>query len=149
MKLYVRLCIYYYTVTVIYPTSRVEICCFCELTPCSDILGGFLVYLSLVMFYQNLCSFFYSKPPLCVFLLSLLSFSIITFSLSIYVQHNDRVANIDVLDWNRLLLEMSELKYCLCRDKCHCQESVHLNEGAMLGTRVRRDLNQVSYHLLH
>jgi len=100
--------------------------------------------LSLVMFYQNLCSFFYSKPPLCVFLLSLLSFSIITFSLSIYVQHNDRVANIDVLDWNRLLLEMSELKYCLCRDKCHCQESVHLNEGAMLGTRVRRDLNQAS-----
>lgn len=56
-----------------------------------------------------LCS---SRPPLALFLSSLLLISLTAFSLALYV-HASPLPNPDILDWSRLLEEMSELKYCL------------------------------------
>ena len=56
-----------------------------------------------------LCS---SRPPLALFLSSLLLISLTAFSLALYVQSSP-LPNPDILDWSRLLEEMSELKYCL------------------------------------
>jgi len=57
-----------------------------------------------------LCS---SRPPLAIFLSSLLLISITAFSLALYVHSSPLLPNPDVLDWGRLLEEMSELKFCL------------------------------------
>ena len=57
-----------------------------------------------------LCS---SRPPLALFLSSILLIIITAFSLAIYVHSNPLLPNPDILDWGRLLEEMSELKYCL------------------------------------
>ena len=57
-----------------------------------------------------LCS---SRPPIALFLSSLLLISITALSLALYVHSNPLLPNPDSLDWSRLLEEMSELKYCL------------------------------------
>ena len=54
-----------------------------------------------------------SRPPLAIFLSSILLISITAFSLALYVHSSPLLPNPDVLDWGRLLEEMSELKYCL------------------------------------
>ena len=56
---------------------------------------------------------FSARPPLALFISSLLLLSITAFSLALYVQSNTQIPNPDILDWSRLLEEMSELKYCL------------------------------------
>ena len=56
---------------------------------------------------------FSARPPLALFISSLLLLSITAFSLALYVQSNTQIPNPDILDWSRLLEEMGELKYCL------------------------------------
>lgn len=56
-----------------------------------------------------LCS---SRPPLAIFISALFFISLTAFSLALYV-HSSTLQNPDILDWSRLLEEMSELKYCL------------------------------------
>lgn len=57
--------------------------------------------------------FLNSRPPLVVFLASLSAFALTTFSLSVYVQQTDNLANPDVLDWNSLLSRFTRLNYCV------------------------------------
>jgi len=58
-------------------------------------------------------TFCWSRPPLAVFLCSLLLICLTTLSLAIYVHTTDNMDNPDILDWNRLLSEMSNMKYCM------------------------------------
>ena len=53
------------------------------------------------------------RPPGVLFLLCLLSFAITTMALSFYINHNNRVRNPDILDWNTLLRETGNLHFCL------------------------------------
>lgn len=90
---------------------------------------------------HNVKSFFYSKPPLVVFLISILSFSVTMLCLALYIQNNPSVKNTDVLDWNRLVQELGELKFCLCpkEEDCVCQKSIHTE--VVVG-RKRRELGE-------
>lgn len=85
---------------------------------------------------HNLRSFVSAKPPLVIFLLCVLLFSVTTFCLAVYIQNNPHVKNTDVLDWNRLALELGELQFCLCEKQCVCQKSVHTE--AVVGRRKKR-----------
>ena len=58
-------------------------------------------------------SYFYSRPPLAIFLTSLLSLSVTTLGLGLYTHYDTNLLNLDVLDWSKLTTEMSKLKYCL------------------------------------
>ena len=53
------------------------------------------------------------KPPLATFLASLLLLFLTSLSLALYIHSREDLVNPDILDWNRLLTEMEELKYCL------------------------------------
>jgi len=53
-----------------------------------------------------------SRPPLALFLLSLLLLAVTCLSLALYVSTSD-LPNPDVLDWARLLGEMAELRFCM------------------------------------
>lgn len=95
---------------------------------------------------HNVKSFFYSKPPLVVFLFCILSFSVTLLCLALYIQNNPSVKNTDVLDWNRLVQELGELKFCLCKkeEDCVCQKSIHTE--VIVGRRKREigvNLNKV------
>jgi len=64
--------------------------------------------------WRNVCSFCMTRPPQVVFLVSLICLAFTSLCLAFYAQNSSiTLHNIDVLDWNRLLLEMSHLKYCL------------------------------------
>lgn len=54
-----------------------------------------------------------SKPPMVIFVVSLLAFAITTFSLSVYVSKTEFITNPDVLSWNSLLVRISKLEFCL------------------------------------
>ena len=54
-----------------------------------------------------------SKPPMVIFMISLLAFAVTTFTLSIYVSRTDNIPNPDVLSWNSLLVRISKLEFCL------------------------------------
>lgn len=58
-------------------------------------------------------TFCWSRPPLALFLCSLLLICVTCLSLAMYVHTTDNMDNPDILDWNRLLSEMSNLKYCM------------------------------------
>lgn len=63
---------------------------------------------------RNVSSFCRSRPPLIVFLVSLLCLGITCVCLAVYTANTTtKLYNPDILDWNRLLLEMSRLKFCL------------------------------------
>jgi len=61
--------------------------------------------------------------------------------LALYIQNNPSVKNTDVLDWNRLVQELGELKFCLCpkEEDCVCQKSIHTE--VVVG-RKRRELGE-------
>ena len=65
------------------------------------------------LMWRSLASYFYSRPPLAIFLASLLTLSMTTLSLGIYCHYNTSLLNVDVLNWHKLMTEMSKLKYCL------------------------------------
>lgn len=58
-------------------------------------------------------SAFMSKPPVVIFMISLLAFAVTTFTLSIYVSKTEDIPNPDVLCWNSLLVRISKLEFCL------------------------------------
>lgn len=63
---------------------------------------------------RNVCTFCMTRPPQVVFLVSLICLAFTTLCLAWYARNTtNTLHNMDVLDWNRLLLEMSHLKYCL------------------------------------
>ena len=62
---------------------------------------------------RSLLSYFYSKPPLSIFLMSLLMLSATSLILALYCHHNTDLLNMDILDWNSLLSKMPDFKYCL------------------------------------
>jgi hypothetical protein len=63
---------------------------------------------------RNVSSFCRSRPPLIVFLVSLLCLGVTCVCLAVYTANTTaNLYNPDILDWNRLLLEMSRLKFCL------------------------------------
>jgi len=61
----------------------------------------------------HVASYFYARPPLAIFLISLLVLAVTTLSLGFYCHYNTSLTNVDILDWNRLITGMSKLKYCL------------------------------------
>lgn len=61
----------------------------------------------------HVASYFYARPPLAIFLISLLVLAVTTLSLGFYCHYNTSLTNVDILDWNRLIVGMSKLKYCL------------------------------------
>ena len=63
--------------------------------------------------FHSLSSFLSSRPPLAMFILSLLALSVTTLSLAIYCRSSPDLHNVDVLDWNKLFTEMSNIKFCL------------------------------------
>jgi len=63
--------------------------------------------------FHSLSSFLSSRPPLAMFILSLLALSVTTLSLAIYCRSSSNLHNVDVLDWNKLFTEMSSIKFCL------------------------------------
>jgi len=63
--------------------------------------------------FHSLSSFLSSRPPLAMFILSLLALSVTTLSLAIYCRSSPNLHNVDVLDWNKLFTEMSSIKFCL------------------------------------
>ena len=62
---------------------------------------------------RSLSSYLYSKPPLSIFLLSLLILSFTSLILALYCHSNTHLINNDILNWNILLTKMSDFKYCL------------------------------------
>ena len=62
---------------------------------------------------RAVASYFYSRPPLAIFLASLLSLSVTTLGLGLYTHYDTNLLNLDVLNWSKLTSEMSKLKYCL------------------------------------
>ena len=54
-----------------------------------------------------------SKPPMVIFVVSLIAFAVTTFSLSVYVSKTEYITNPDVLSWNSLLVRISKLEFCL------------------------------------
>lgn len=48
-----------------------------------------------------------------MFILSLLVLSVTTLSLALYCRSSPNLHNVDVLDWNKLFTEMSDIKFCL------------------------------------
>ena len=58
-------------------------------------------------------SAFLSKPPVVIFMISLLAFAVTTFTLSIYVSSTENIPNPDVLSWNSLLVRIAKLEFCL------------------------------------
>lgn len=62
---------------------------------------------------RAVASYFYSRPPLAIFLASLLSLSVTTLGLGLYTHYDSNLLNLDVLNWSKLTSEMSKLKYCL------------------------------------
>jgi len=75
-------------------------------------LPFFLIF-TMFLSYHSLSSFLYSRPPLAMFIFSLLALSVTTLSLALYCRSSPKLHNVDVLDWNRLFTEMSDIKYCL------------------------------------
>lgn len=73
---------------------------------------------------SSISALYTSRPPLAIFLCSLVLISITTFSLALYVHSKDRLDNPDILDWNRLLKEMSQMKYCLSQSNSTTSSSV-------------------------
>ena len=63
--------------------------------------------------YHSLSSFLCTRPPLAMFILSLLLLSVTTLSLALYCRSSPNLHNVDVLDWNKLFTEMSDIKFCL------------------------------------
>jgi len=63
--------------------------------------------------YHSLSSFLCTRPPLAMFILSLLLLSVTTISLALYCRSSPNLHNVDVLDWNKLFTEMSDIKFCL------------------------------------
>ena len=57
--------------------------------------------------------FWSQRPPFLIFLLCLASFGLTLFSLSVFVAQKDKIQNPDVLDWNKLLVKMTKLEFCL------------------------------------
>ncbi len=53
------------------------------------------------------------RPPFVVFLFCIASFALTLFSLSVFIAQTEKIANPDVLDWNRLLIKLTKLEYCL------------------------------------
>ena len=62
---------------------------------------------------RAVASYFYARPPLAIFLASLLSLSVTTLGLGLYTHYDTNLLNLDVLNWSKLTSEMSKLKYCL------------------------------------
>lgn len=62
---------------------------------------------------KRLRQFWTQRPPYVVFLLCLTCFGLTLFSLSVFVAQTDKIANPDVLDWNKLLSKLTKLEYCL------------------------------------
>ena len=62
---------------------------------------------------RAVASYFYSRPPLAIFLASVLTMAVTTLGLALYCHYNTDLLNVDVLDWSKLTAEMSKLKYCL------------------------------------
>ena len=56
--------------------------------------------------------YFSSRPPLAIFLLSMLGLAVALMVLGVFCHHKTDLQD-EVLDWPRLLREMSRLKYCL------------------------------------
>lgn len=77
--------------------------------------------------------FWTHRPPYVVFLLCLTCFGLTLFSLSVFVAQTDRLANPDVLDWNKLLNKLKKLEYCLPLPKTHplvlSEEEVQKNQS--------------------
>ena len=61
---------------------------------------------------RSVPGYFSSRPPLTIFLVSLLALAVALMVLAGLCNHKEDIPD-EVLDWPRLLREMSRLKYCL------------------------------------
>ena len=76
-------------------------------------------------------AYFSSRPPVTIFTFSLLSLSLALMVLAGYCHYNTDLKD-EVLDWPRLLQEMSELKYCLGNSSQLVETSTEAVETASL-----------------
>lgn len=79
--------------------------------------------------FHSLSSFLCSRPPLALFILSLFALTVTTFSLALYCRSSSNLKNVDVLDWNKLFTEMTDLKFCLKKNVSETDTSEIFNDA--------------------
>lgn len=60
--------------------------------------------------FHSMSSYLHSRPPFSLFVLSLVSLSLTSFALALYCHTSTSLPNTDVLDWHKLLSQLSRLK---------------------------------------
>lgn len=63
--------------------------------------------------FHSMSSYLHSRPPFSLFVLSLVSLSLTSFALALYCHTSTSLPNTDVLDWHKLLSQLSRLKICI------------------------------------
>ena len=75
--------------------------------------------------------YFSSRPPVSIFIFSMLALSVSLLGLAAYCHYKSDL-QAEVLDWSRLLREMSELRHCL-GNSSQTETSLATVETASLG----------------
>ena len=81
---------------------------------------------------------------MAIFLASLMALSVTALALAIYCHNNTSLTNVDILNWDRLLSQMSELKYCLhtnMTENTTTSSNITVYSAAMSDVPLKSDLN--------
>ena len=96
------------------------------------------------LLFRAVASYFYARPPLAIFLASLLSLSVTTLGLGLYTHYDTNLLNLDVLNWSKLTSEMSKLKYCLHTELNITKDNLtSLNTATQANIPIVTDLSRV------
>lgn len=96
------------------------------------------------LLFRAVASYFYARPPLAIFLASLLSLSLTTLGLGLYTHYDTNLLNLDVLNWSKLTSEMSKLKYCLHTELNITKDNLtSLNTATQANIPIVTDLRRV------
>ena len=87
---------------------------------------------------HSMSSYLHSRPPFSLFVLSLVSLSLTSFALALYCHTSSNLPNTDVLDWHKLLSQLSRFKAQSHTAPPASQRSARRAVGPLTSLRVWR-----------